>query len=126
MRTELPSGAYIDVTPLPYAQAWDVAQTLLREVEKLNIDLRGLNLDELMATDIVAIKGPICAVLGSPTVLNAVKLCFNRCTYNLAKIDDKTFEPVEARGDFLFCAFYALKENVHPFFGSLVSYLTKN
>lgn len=123
MRQELPSGAYLDVTPLPYAQAWDVAQTLLREVEKIDLDLKGMDFEALLVSDIVAFKGPFCAVLGSPTVQNAVKLCFNRCCYNQVRIDEQTFESVERRGDYLFCAFYALKENVYPFFGSLVSFL---
>lgn len=123
MRHELPSGAYLDVTPLSYEQAWDVAQSLLREIQKLDIDLRGVKIDEFLATDIVAFKGPICGILGSPVVQNAVKLCFTRCCYNQVKIDKDTFEDVDKRGDFLFCAFYALRENVLPFFGSLASFL---
>ena len=126
MRTELPSGAYLDVTPLPYAQAWDVAQNLLREVQKLDLNLKGMAVEELLVTDIVMLKGPICAILGSPVMQNMVKLCFGKCCYNQVRIDDSTFEPVENRGDYLFAAFYALKENVFPFFGSLVSYLKKN
>ena len=128
MKHELPSGAYIDVTPLPYAQAWEVAQTLLRVIEQINVDLHGIDLEQLMATDVLVLKGPICALLGSRDIQSAVKLCFTRCCYssinvNPIKIDDHTFEPVERRGDFLFCAFYALKENVFPFFGSLASFL---
>jgi hypothetical protein len=123
MRQELPSGAYLDVTPLSYAQAWEVAQTVIKVVEKVQLDLRGIDFESLLATDIIAFKGPLCAILGSPEMNNAVKLCFNRCSYNQVRIDDKTFEPVDARGDYLFAAFYALRENVYPFFGSLVSFL---
>lgn len=123
MRQELPSGAYLDVTPLSYAQAWDVAQTMMREVQKLELDLRGMDFEALLVSDIVMFKGPICALLGSPVMQNMVKLCFGKCCYNQVRIDDTTFEAVEKRGDFLFCAFYALRENVYPFFGSLVSYL---
>lgn len=125
MRTELPSGNYIDITPLPYVQAWEVAQSVLREVEKLNLDFGNIQLEELLVTDVLKLKGPICALLGSTVIQGAVKTCFTRCCYNTTRIDDSTFEPVEKRGDFLFCAFYALRENVYPFFGSLVSFLTK-
>ena len=128
MRQELPSGAYIDVTPLPYVQAWDVAQSLLREIQKTDIDVKGLDVDQILVSDMIMLKGPFCALLGSPVVQNAVKLCFNRCTYgksSMMKLDDSSFEPIEARGDYLFCAYYALKENVYPFFGSLVSLLNK-
>ena len=123
MRHELPSGAYLDVTPLSYAQAWEVAQTVIREVEKINVDLKGVDFDNFLATDVLAFKGPVCVLLGSPTIQHAIKNCFVRCCYNQVKIDDHTFEPVEKRGDYLFCAFYALKENVYPFFGSLASFL---
>lgn len=123
MRKELPSGAYLDVTPLSYAQAWEVAQTVIREVEKMNLDLKGVDLENLLATDVLVFKGPICALLGSASIQSAIKLCFVKCCYNQVRIDDHTFDPLEHRGDFLFCAFYALRENVYPFFGSLVSFL---
>jgi hypothetical protein len=129
MRQELPSGAYIEITPLSYEQAWDVAQSLLREVQKLDVNIEALEFDEKdqAKIDPIAFKGPICGILSSPIAQNAVKLCFTRCLYiqgtSQAKIDKDTFEPVERRGDFLFCAYYALKENVYPFFGSLVSLL---
>lgn len=126
MRQELPSGTYLDITPLPYAQAWEVAQTLLREVQKLDIDLKGMQIEEVLVSDVIMLKGPICALLGSPVIMNAVKLCFGRCAIDQVKIDEHTFDPIEKRGDYLFAAFYALKENVYPFFGSLVSYLKRN
>ena len=126
MRRELPSGKYIDVTPLPCEQAWEVAQTVLRVVEKMQLDLKGVDFDALLVTDILAFKGPICTLLGSKEINDVVKQCFSRCSYNQVKINEQTFEPVECRQDFLPCAYYALKENAYPFFGSLVSFLKTN
>lgn len=123
MKYDLPSGKPFLVTPLPYEQAWEVTQTVLSEVEKIQLNLKGVNLDDLMATDILELKGPICSFLSSPKILNAAKLCFGKCSYDSIRVDKDTFESLEGRGDFLYCAFYALKENVAPFFGNLTSFL---
>lgn len=123
-KISLPSGAVLSVQPLSYEKAWNVTQILLKELEVINLDLKSIDFKELMAMDILVLKGPICAFLGSPKVLEAAKECFTKCLYNDTKIDSMTFEKKESRGDFIFCCFYALKENVSPFFGSLVSALS--
>lgn len=119
----LPSGAKFEVQPLSYEGAWAVSQSIIKEIEKTQIDLKGLDLSQIMASDVMIMKGPICSILASNVVLESVKQCFAKCRYNDAKIDSMTFEKKEARGDYLFACFYALKENVSPFFGSLVSLL---
>lgn len=120
----LPSGAVLEVQPLGYEKAWGVTQILLKELETIKVDLKTVDLKELMGMDVLVLKGPICAILGSPKVLEAAQQCFSKCLYNKTKIDSMTFESKQARGDFLFCAFYALKENVSPFFESLASALS--
>lgn len=117
----LPSGSKFDVQPLGYEAAWNVTQMILKEIEKTTIDIKGINFKELMASDILVLKGPICSLLASQAVLEAAKTCFKKCRYNDGILDNMTFEKREARGDFLFCVFYALRENILPFFANLVS-----
>ena len=120
-KVTLPSGAVLDVTPLSYEKAWGVTQDIVRVVEKLNVDLKVFDFGNVSATDVLALRGPICTVLTSPEILSAVKLCFGGCTYNNLRIDSGTFEAKEARGDFLFAAFHAMKENAAPFFSGVTS-----
>jgi hypothetical protein len=62
-------------------------------------------------------------VISSKDILEAARTCWNRCAYDGRRIDSNTFEPVKARGDFLYCAFHALWENIYPFFGTVTSIL---
>lgn len=120
----LPSGVELDVTPLPYEEAWGVAQKVVGVIKSLNLDLSKINLDmnDISAEDILTFKDPICQVLSSPVLFDSVKQCFSRCTYNGVKIDSRTFESKQSRGDYLVAAFFALKENASPFFASLGSF----
>jgi hypothetical protein len=127
----LPSGAILDITPLPYEEAWeDVAQIILKEFE--GIDLGFLKMGnseefaEFLKKDINVLKTPACRILASKSILGAAKKCFVRCTYNGKRIDNMTFESKDARGDFLTAAFQALRENVSPFFGNLISLLAED
>ena len=124
IKHKLPSGAELGITPLPVEEAWAVTQAVLKEIGQAKLDLKGMDLEKILASDVMAAKDAVCALLASDIVLEATKKCFSRCTYNSVKIaDGKVFEPVEARRDFLFAAFYGLKENIYPFFGSLISFL---
>jgi hypothetical protein len=120
---ELPSGSKFEVQPLSYEGAWAVTQTLLKEIEKTELNLKGMDFKALSQTDVLNFKGPICSLLASQAVLESAKSCFKKCRYNDLPIDSMTFEKKEARGDFLYCCWHALRENILPFFGSLVSSL---
>jgi hypothetical protein len=119
----LPSGAVFDVTPLAYGRAWGVTQALLKVAEKLEIDVAGMDFKALAATDVLKFKGPLCTLLASEVMQAAAETCLERCTYNGVKITDQTFETDAGRGDYLIAAFYALKENVSPFFRAAISFL---
>lgn len=118
----LPSGAVLEVTILPFEDAWQVSQDLLVLAGSLDIDVKGMNLDDIKAADVLDFKTPLCKVLSSQSAMSAAWKCFARCTYNGLRVDKQTFEKPEARGDFLIAAFFALADNVRPFFGSLVSF----
>jgi hypothetical protein len=122
----LPSGSELDITLLPYEEAWACSQSILKVIEKVNIDIKGDGLEDFFKKDIMSLKAPICGVLGSPEVMHEVRRCWKRCTYNDKKIDGDSFESKDARSDFLYAAFYSLKENISPFFESLISLLKPN
>lgn len=124
----LSSGAKLEITPLPYLKAWSVSQIVIKEVEKIGLDpkdLKSIDFNNPMAADVLNFKNPLCAVLASESILEAAKTCMERCTYNGLRIDDDTFERIEARQDFLPVVFSVLKENISPFFANLFSYFTK-
>lgn len=108
---------------MSYEQAWAVTQTIIKEIEKTEVDIKNIDLKNILATDVLVFKGPICSILGSQAVIEAAKACFKKCRYNDSVIDSMTFEKKDARGDFLPACWYALKENVSPFFASLNSFL---
>lgn len=123
MKHRLPSGTEFSVTPLDWEDAWGICQDALRVIESLNIDLKGMSLQEISTQDVLNFAGPVCKILSAPEVLAACKKCFTKCTYGGVKIDGMTFNTPEGRGDFLHACFYALKENCAPFFASLLSAL---
>ena len=125
-RIKLPSGALLDITLMPYEEAWAISQTVTRCLEKIQIDLKSVDFHNLMATDIIHFKGPICALLASQEIIDAEKKCFPRCTIDNHKIDGQTFEKAESRADFIPVVFYVLKENIAPFFVNLLSFLKTN
>ena len=124
----LSSGAKLEITPLPYLKAWIVSQIVVKEIEKIGLDtkeLKSIDFKNLMAVDALNFKNPLCAILGSEPIIEAAKTCMERCTYNSLRIDDDTFERIEARQDFLPVVFSVLKENISPFFANLFSFFTK-
>jgi hypothetical protein len=125
-KTTLPSGAVLDITLLPFEEAWGVSRSITREIERIDFDIRSINWQEFQMSNVVNLKNPICAILSSQAVVDAAKICFKRCTYNGLKIDSQTFEKREHRSDFLPVVFHVLKENISPFFVNLFSSLKAN
>lgn len=122
----LPSGAVIDITLLPFEEAWGVSQSITKEIERIDFDIKSVNWQEFQMSNVLNLKNPICAILSSTVVVDAAKICFKRVTYNGLKIDSQTFEKRESRSDFLPVVFYVLKENISPFFENLFSSLKAN
>ena len=124
-KINLPSGAVLDITLLPFEEAWKVCQIITRVVEKINVDLSQVDLRQLGVADVMNFKGPLCALLASQDVIDSAKICFKRCTHNGLKIDGQTFDKAEFRADFLPAVYHAIRENIAPFFANLLSYLGK-
>lgn len=112
---KLPSGAVLEVSPSPFAVSKALYQALLKEARGLNISTKA----ELQSV----YKEIFCAGFSSPEIEECLWECFSRCIYRdkrgALKIDADTFEPVEARDDYMKVCLEVAKENVLPFAKSL-------
>lgn len=119
----LPSGAKLEITLLPYEEAWHVAQRVAKVLESVKIETADIDVKKLMLADVSKIQGPLLQVMSSRELVEAAKVCFKRATYDGLKIDAKTFDSRESRQDYLPTVFHCLKENIAPFFAGLISSL---
>lgn len=124
----LESGVKVEIQ----MASWDVCNRLLksvmREVETVKIGL-GLgngvkNLAELEVNEEIlnTIKDVAARLIASDAVESILWECFKTVTYRGKRITSReTFEPEEARGDYLPIAKEVLVYNLAPFFKSLGS-----
>jgi len=113
---KLPSGATLKFTLAPFAEAKALYQSCLEE-------LRGLRVDPKEEVDVNLFKDLFCTGLSSKKIEACLEVCLKRAIYNNGKgdlkIGDDTFEPVEARQDYIPACFEVAKENIAPFVKSL-------
>lgn len=112
---DLPSGAKLKITLAPFADARDLYQAMLEEMKNINFT---------SSSDVSQVlKEFICYGFSSKRIEVCLEKCFTRCLYNSGngdlKIDKSTFEPVEARDDYLTVCLEVAKENIFPFTKSL-------
>ena len=115
----LKSGAVLQVTVAPFAVGNKLLKTVARELLAVSIDLDTVNLAELSGKDLNVLKNAILQLLQSDTVESAVQACMERCLYNNSRIVRDTFEPEEARQDYLPVVWEVIKTNLRPFFAGL-------
>lgn len=110
-KVTLPSGAILEIGEAPFATAKALWQALMREMKLVAISQKG-EVSEML-------KNAFCAGFSSPEVEACLWECMRRCLYNGLKIDDGTFEPTKARGDYIKVCVEVAKDNVSPFAKSL-------
>lgn len=108
----LPSGAKLDLHPAPFTEARDLYQALMEE-------LKSLKLDPGAEVDVNFYKDLVCTGLSSKKVEAALLKCMARSLYNGLRITDATFEPVQAREDYIPVCVEIVTENITPFMKSL-------
>lgn len=101
----LPSGAELKITPAPFKEAKALFQAFLDEAKNLSI----------APSQVEIYKSIFCLAFSSPRIEKAQWECLKRCTYNDLKITEDTFEPLEAREDYLKVLTEVVKVNVSPF-----------
>lgn len=116
MEYELPSGLKLDVTPLDFGEAFAVFQQVAKIIGLIEVDLAGIDLGkDFLAQDLVKFKRPLAQLLSNQELDKVGRQCLKKCTYDGVKITDSTWNSLEARKDYLFAVFFALKENCGPF-----------
>ncbi len=108
----LPSGAVLGLNVAPYADAKALAQAILVEAKGISF---GEDTDHLGLT-----KDIICSALSSKEIEKCALKCMSRCTYNGSRINNDTWEPVEARGDYVIALYRVIEENITPFLNGLL------
>lgn len=108
----LPSGAILKISVSPFAVARDLFQAVTEEMKNLHISAS-------TEIDVNLFKDMFCAGVSSKRVEKALVECLKKATYNGLKITEETFEPVEAREDYIVVMFEVAKENLAPFMKSL-------
>ena len=124
MKHTLPSGAVLDITLLPYEQAWEVSQCVAAVFEKIDFDFSAFKDQDIKSINVLDLKGPFLKLLSDKTIIEQAKKCWIKCKVNDLRIDSMTFEKAEMRKDFLPTVYHVIKENISPFFENLLSSLS--
>lgn len=103
----LPSGAKLKITLSSFAVSKALYQAILEEMKAIRI----AGQDDVAQ----AIKDIFCTSFSSKKVEACLLECMKKVTYNDLKVDDSTFEPEEARQDYMTVCMEVAKENVLPF-----------
>lgn len=109
---KLPSGAELKIT----LSDFDVAQELF---DAFLEELKSVKLDPLAEVDVNLYKDLFCVGFSSKKIKKCLQECFKRASYNGMKIDKDTFQPEEARQDYLTVCIEVAKANIMPFMKSL-------
>lgn len=105
---KLPSGAELRFNLAPFKNGRSLYQSILREVKTIRLD----DNDELSMD---MFKDLFCVVLASEEIEKNLFVCMEKALYDGIKITDDTFEPEEARQDYLECLMIVAWENILPF-----------
>ncbi len=100
IKKTLPSGAHIEIQTADFEKSFALLQAVKKSMISVE-DLIGLSTSEM-------VQEPLWA-------------CMSVCTYNGTRITRDTFDPEEARPDYLLVAQEVLLKNMRPFFQSLAS-----
>lgn len=112
---KLPSGAVLKVVPADFEVSRNLYQAVLEEVRPLHVTA---------TTDVASLyKDLFCLGFSSKKIESCLWDCFKKCQYcdkrGDLKIDKDTFEPIEARDDYMTVCMEVAKENIGPFVKSL-------
>ena len=108
---QLPSGSTLKIGQIPFADAKALYQSCMEELRTVEVK------SDTMAIDLY--KNLFCVGFSSKRVERALWECLKRCTYNGHKIEEKTWEAVEARQDYWKVCMEVGEEVITPFAKSL-------
>lgn len=120
---DLPSGAVLRVQIAPFLYAKNLYQAILRELK--SVSMAG----EIQVAQVI--KDAFCVGFSSPEIEKYLWECLKSCTYESSpgsgelKISMQTFEPTEARDDYMLVLAEVAKDNVGPFVKTLYADYTQ-
>lgn len=109
---QLPSGAKLVITISPFDVAMNLYQACLEEIRKMTLDPNA-------EIDANFYKDLFCAGFGSKKIEGYLWECMKRALYNGEKVTKDTFEPEEARQDFMKTCMEVGRVNIAPFVKNL-------
>lgn len=114
---KLQSGSSLMIGVIPFSEAKNFYQAVLEEMRSVAFASKSEMGD--------IIKNFFCAGFSSKKIESALWVCLSRCTYNGLKIEEKTFEPMDAREDFTPICIEVALEVVRPFAKGLSAGLSR-
>jgi hypothetical protein len=105
---KLASGKKLTITIAPFAPGRRLYQALAREA-------RALKVNGSEEVDFNFRKDLLCTLLASEALEKAVWDCMSSCLYDGKRINEETFEPAEARADYITVCIKVAEANLLPF-----------
>lgn len=107
----LPSGKILSIQLAPFEDSRELQSAVLDELKGVEVNVSG-QMENLA-------KNLFCSAFSSKRVEKALHKCMERALYDGIKISRDTWEPAEARGDYMQACVEVAKENLLPFVKSL-------
>jgi hypothetical protein len=118
-KVPLKSGKELELQSPSFGEATRLYKALCAELIKVDVSLKLSDFKSLGSRDVGALKNVILQVVGSDSIESAIFACAARSTINGERITRATFEPAEARRDWLPVALEVAKHSLAPFFADL-------
>lgn len=115
----LKSGSILEVGIASFSAGTRLMKTVAKELALVNFDLNLSSFSELSGQDVNVLKNAVFQLMQSDSLEAALMECAKKSTYNGEKITAQTFEPENARQDYLPVAWEVMKANLAPFFRGL-------
>lgn len=115
---KLPSGAVLKITLSPFAISKNLFEAVTEEIKLLKLDPQA----EL---DFDLCKNLFCTGFSSKKIDAALQECMKRATYNGVKLTEDTFEPEDARQDYVTVCLEVALLNLRPFTKNLFAELSR-
>ena len=115
----LKSGSTLEIGIASFASGNRLMKTVARELAAVSFDFNLSNFSDLSGQDINVLKNAVFQLLQSDALEAALMECAKKSLYNGEKITPQTFEPEDARQDYMPVAWEVMKANLSPFFKGL-------
>lgn len=117
LKFQLQSGKKLELDIAPIETCLNLYRAIIIECKGAGLDLSVASEDTIMTVLLKNIDACL-NILGSESVLEAVKDCCPKVVYDKQRFSMELFEKVENRQDFIPVMMIVAMENIRPFFAS--------